>query len=313
MIEARKIEIEVRKMELMNIASKFVQEITGDLFIIHEYAENSDDINQKDLMEVHNAVFSRSAVKSVLFGRDIPSMPTPNDVEENSDMILIDSEEDDEETTDESDEDNAEEQHKKRRFHQVSESHSSTSSSTTSFNQDTQGYTPQPDAIKTITSIVKDAVVATFVRTIEDFFDLEKQKAINDRLLQKKIKQEANDNAAATANETEKVLKELENGKSLKDLIEEHMKNNSTHHSSSSSKDLRGVSKNHASLKKKNIKGKKKKKNMDNKKKDNRSKGKGKGSLAASRKNDSENAKPDAPQKNMRKEKKKKAPSKQKS
>ena len=88
-----------------------------------------------------------------------------------------------------------------------------------------QGYTSDSDAISTITPIVKDAVIATFVCTIEEFFKLEKQKSINDKLLKKKSQQEANTTAAATVNETERVLKELENGKSLKDLIDEHLKN----------------------------------------------------------------------------------------
>ena len=302
MIEARKIEIEVRKIELLNIASKFVQEITGDLFIIHEYAENSDDINQKDLMEVHDAVFSRSAVKPVLFGLGIPSMPTQNNIEEESAIMLIDSDED-EETTDGSLEENTEELHKKRRIDQVSASQSSTTSDTTPFNQDTQGYVSDSDAISTVVPIVKDAVVATFVRTIEEFFKLEKEKAINDKLLKKKIQQEANANAAATLNETEKVLKELENGKSLKDLIDEHMK---------SSKGQRGVTQQNASLKNKNTKGKNKKK-MNVEKKETRSKGKGKENSAGNKKNGSENAKPSSQKKNMRKEKKKKTLSKQKS
>ena len=132
---------------------------------------------------------------------------------------------------------------------------------------------------------------------------MEKEKAINDKLLKKKIQQEANANAAATLNETEKVLKELENGKSLKDLIDEHMK---------SSKGQRGVTQQNASLKNKNTKGKKKKKtNVE--KKMTRSKGKGNENSAGNKKNGSENAKPSSQKKNMRKEKKKKTLSKQKS
>ena len=175
---------------------------------------------------------------------------------------------------------------------------------------DTQGYTSDSDAISTITPIVKDAVIATFVRTIEEFFKLEKQKSINDKLLKKKSQQEANTTAAATANETERVLKELENGKSLKDLIDEHLKN------SKPSKGQRGVKhqkKTNASLNNKNIVKEQMKKKKNVGKKDSRNKGSERGNSVAGKNKDSENARPNAPKKNMRKEKKKKAPTKQRS
>lgn len=236
MIKARIVELDQRKREIMEMTSTFIREIAEDLIVINGHAESPEDIDTHGLNLIHNAVISHETVSPVLFGLDAKLLPTePIEIES-------DSESDDSTTMSEDyNTDTGEQQRKRRRNNNSPDQNTGLSQTCVIF---------QRSKYDTIEEDVRDAVANTLISTIEKYTKLQKEAEIREKLKKKELKKKADERSQATADETEKFLEELDNGKTLKELIDEQLK---SREKNNLSKGKRGVTKpkKNASLKNK--------------------------------------------------------------
>ena len=244
MIKAREVEMDQRKREIMEMASTFIREIAEDLIVINGHAESPDDIVQNELNIIHNTVINTETVSPILFGLDARLLSTePVDIESESETEDMDEDPDD---------NNRAQQRKRRR-------NDSQLALTYDVELSQADITFQRSRYDVIEVDVRDAVVNTLVSTIHKHNQLLKDSDIREKLKKKELKKKSDERSQATAIETEKFLEQLDNGKSLKELIDEQLKNSSrsntttTTTTTSSSKGKRGVikPKKNASLKNK--------------------------------------------------------------
>ena len=318
MIKAKEIEFETKNNILCQIVSRFTKEVTEEFFIIYEYAENSVEVYSSEIAKIHDVVLSSPACKLIQFGEKPITMPSPKLPET---VILVDSDTSDSEDNNEEAATANDDQNKRNKRRRTSTNDTSdeaentnvsnTSNTTMEENKNEEAVSnhkghPHPNAISYLAPIVETAVVRTLVNTTISFYDFQKDLVIKTRLLKRREQQKIASNIQKTASETEKLLKELDNGQTIKDMIDEALKDKSKQ-DNKSSKERRGVKKprKNASLKKQNA-SKEKKTQVNNKQR------KVKDDSGAGKKKGSEKVKQNDSKKLSQKQKKKKLPSKQK-